>query len=82
MVSDKPGITPQANGYLNHTRFWAATVLVDHYYGYYYAHHMRVKSSEEALWAKEAYEYLADTRKSRVYAYRGDRGRFTDNQFK
>ena len=31
MVYYQPGITPQVIGALTHTRFWEATVLVDHY---------------------------------------------------
>ena len=82
MVSVRPGLIPQVTGALTHARFWAATVLVDHYYEYCYAHLMRVTSSEETLWEKEAYDRLADTHGSRVCAYRVDNGRFVNPLFK
>ena len=43
---------------------------------------MRGNSSEEKLWAKEAYEPFAATHGTRVCDYRADNGRFVDPLFK
>ena len=32
MFYSQPGLNPQINGSLTHSRFWEATVFVDHYY--------------------------------------------------
>ena len=82
MVSSQPGIIPQFTGALTHERLWAVTVFADHYYGYCYTHLMRGKSSEETLWAKEAYKRLVVTHGARVCAYRAEKGRFADPLFK
>ena len=58
MFSNQPGLIPQVNGDLTHARLWAATVFVNHYYDYCYDQITRGTSSEETLWAKEAYERL------------------------
>ena len=82
MVSAQPGIIPQVTGSLNHARFWSATVFLDHYSNYCYAHIMRGNSAEETLRAKEAYERLAATHWTRVCAYREYNGRFAEPQSK
>ena len=54
---------------------------MDHCSKYCYAYIMRRNSSEETLWAKEAYDHLEATHRSRVCAWRLDNRRFIDPQF-
>ena len=65
MVFYPPGLIPQSTRAITHTRFWAATIFMDHYSGYFYAHLMRGTSDEETLRTKEAYERLAATHMDR-----------------
>ena len=46
MVYAQPGLVPQITGGLTHSRFWAATVFVDHYFDYFYAQLIRGTSYE------------------------------------
>ena len=81
-VSDQPGIIPQVTGALTHARLWSATVFVDHNSDYCYTKFIRRISDEETLRAKEAYERLEATHRSRFYTYREDKGIFSEPKFK
>ena len=46
MVSSQPGLIPQVTGALPHVILWVATVFLDHYSNYFFAHLMRETSAE------------------------------------
>ena len=58
MVCTQPWTTPQVTGALTQSRFWAATVFLDHYSNYYYNHLIRGTSADKTLLSKEYYEHL------------------------
>ena len=76
MVSAQPGLITQVTGDLTHARFWSATVFVDHYSDYFYANLITGTSSEETLWAEEAYKNLESNHGYRICAYREDNWMF------
>ena len=76
MISDQPGIIPQVTGVIIHSRLWAATVFVDHYYDYLHDHIMRGTSAEDTLQIKEAYGYPVAIHSTRFWYHRSGNGIF------
>ena len=82
MVSDQPDPIPQVTGDLTHARLWAATLFVDNYSKYWYAHLMRGTSGEETHRVKGYYKRLAATHGARVCVYKAESGKFSELKFK
>ena len=78
MVSEQPGLVPEATGSLTLTRLWAAIIFVYQYYDYFNTHLMRFTSAEKTLWVKEAYKLLEATHWARLFSYRADNGSFAE----
>ena len=81
LVSSRGGLIPQRTGKLMNARYVGATIFVDHYSDYVYAHLMRDLISEAILEAKNAWEKLAGTHAVRIQRYRADNGRYLTQCF-
>ena len=82
MESSAPGLIPQSRGKLMRDRYKVATIFVDHFSDYTYAHLQTSTDTEQTLEAKEAFERLAATYDVRISRYRADNGRFAERAFK
>ena len=81
LVSSQGGLIPQRTGKLMNARYVGATIFVDHYSDYVYAHLMRDLTSEATLEANNAWEQLSRTHAVRIQRYRPDNGRYSDPMF-
>ena len=75
------GVFAQLKRGLTKKRYRAATIFVDHFSGYKYAHLMTNLSLEETVAAKRAFERHASELIVTVLHYHADNGRFCDNAF-
>ena len=59
LVSSQGGLMPRRTGKLMNARYVEATIFVDHYSDYVYAHLMRDWTAEATMEAKNAWQQLA-----------------------
>ena len=73
MIYTQLGLLIRVTGALVHERFWESAIFLYHYSEYSYTHFVRGTLSEETLQAKEAYECLESTNRTKVCAYRAEK---------
>ena len=81
MISTQVGFFAQLKGRLTKNRYRAATIFVNHFSGYKYAHMMTNLSSEETVAAKRAFKLHESESGVTILHYHADNGRFCDNAF-
>jgi len=82
LKSTVSGLIPQMSGFLTHTRYWAATVFVNHVSEYNFVHFQKQQTNVETLQAKAAYKRHAAKSNVTIKKYHADNGRFANKAFK
>lgn len=81
MVSPYGGLIPQVRGRLMKSKYYGATVFVDHFSDFTYVHLMKDATGESTIEAKNAYERLMKSFGHHVRAYHADNRRFAEALF-
>ena len=82
LVSSTPGLIGQTTGKLTTSRFYIATVFVDHYSRLDYVHLQESTGAEDTIEAKQAFERFSEQRGVTIRHYHADNGIFASNGFR
>ena len=82
LVSPTPGFVPIHRGTPTNKRFIGATIFVDHFSDYTYAHLMTEMTGKETTAAKEAFERILSSYNVTAQHYHADNGLFDTAHFK
>ena len=80
--SGTPGLVAQVTGRLTKSRYWYATVFVDHFSGLDYVHLQESSSAEDTIIAKQAFERFSKERGVTIHHYHCDNGVFASRAFR
>ena len=82
LVSPTPGFVPTHRGTPTTKRYIGATVFVDHFFIFRYAHLMTEMNAKATVEAKLAFEQVCNAHGFRVTHYHADNGLFDTKAFK